>query len=158
MQPQVVKSFLICIVHVSHFMFHVSVEAGKEDRFPVVEWWRERRVMRGWGGREGGRWGDTRHLSSLQLSVVIDSPADCETLRGQDWDNVIDSCSLMTPPGHSWEWGKQQTTTEIFSWPPYLFPRLLDSSQPIYLWSKCCRRASWDVLFIMNNSLSLSTI
>ena len=66
---------MICIVHVSHFMFHVSVEAGQEDRFPVVEWWRERRVMRGWGGgREGA--GDTRHLSSLQLSVVIDSPAD----------------------------------------------------------------------------------
>ena len=68
-------------VHVSYFMFvsylmsPTSVEAGKISLSGVVEGgkgderlWRER-------GGGGGYWvmaGDTRHLSSLQLSDVID--------------------------------------------------------------------------------------
>ena len=72
-------------MHCSCFPFHVSCfcggrEGGQISRSGVVEGEKGDERLR----REGGRRGDTRHLSSLQLSVVIDSPADCETLRGQD--------------------------------------------------------------------------
>ena len=134
------------------FMFHVSQFLSFSGRPCFPKWGgggREGWWEVGKGGREGGEvgQGDTRHLSSLQLSVVIDSdgPTDWEGER-EDWDNIIDvsaGVSWQAWPGtrsrHSWESEKQQTTT---AWPPYLFPWLLDSSQPIlYLWSKCCRRA-----------------
>ena len=65
-------------------MFHVSCfcggrAGGQISRSGVVEGEKgDERLGRREGGREEG---DTRHLSSLQLSVVIDSPTDCETVR-----------------------------------------------------------------------------
>ena len=144
--------------------FSVSEEAGKVERFPHiwVVWGRE-----GWWevekeGREGGRGGvmaggDTTHLSSLQLSVVIDSdgPPDYQSVRRTE----IIILTAQLPPHdhhhvtlynvtsrHSWESGKQQTTTErdiLLAAPPDISippAPLLDSSQPIYLCSKCCGR------------------
>ena len=146
MQFQVHCKFMLFLLVLLLFMFHCFMflcvsgggEGGKVP--PHLSGVRERRVVRGWEGREGGRGGgmaggDTRHLSSLQLSVVIDSdgPPDYQSVRRTE----IIILTAQLPPHdhhhvtlynvtsrHSWESGKQQTTTErdiLLAAPPYIY-------------------------------------